>query len=446
MKRTFLLSLFIIPLLFACQNHVEYDTKEKTTGKSTDSNSFYTTNRDASKICFYLQNKEGDPELQTFIHDTSSDSEQRIAKGTSLSQLALKNYPGFTYYTATQVEETLNIYYKRNMITYKFYTSKENGSHLYDLSGLYDTKVKITPYTTDSDYFLYWEDSEGSIMGDKFAIADNIYYAKMLSKSLSIGNKTTADTKGDILLDDGSVISYSDFAALSDKSKIINHAYAVLVCTNYDSGFYTSATPGNTFYTDLEKEKAGLFNGDQKLIAAVYKDNEKYKNIPWIADKSIYLKYPMNLTNYIDGSENTDIIKALNSKGEFYTTGYNAFFACETYGSDFCSKTAFNDNWYLPSLAELYALYLLVTDSTYSALLTYFYPHFKAGHFWSSNATPPETYTTDWPETYIDKAWIAIIRFAGDPISANNFLRNDTHTDAEGTTVYSYAIPFRKIN
>lgn len=452
MKRTFLLSLFIIPLLFACQNHVEYDTKEKNTGKNSDTNSFYTTTSDASKICFYLQNKDGDPEISTFIHDTSADTEQRIPKGTSLSQLALKSYSGFTYYTAVQVEESLNIYYKRNFVTYQFYTSKENGSHLYNLSGLYDTKIQNPSYSTDSEYFLYWEDSDGNHLGDTFTEADKIFYAKMLTKSLAIGTKPAADTKGDILLDDGSVISYSEFAALSDKSKIINHAYAVLVCTNYDSNFYTSAKPGDTFFSTLETEKASLFNGRQKLIAAVYKDNEKYKKIPWIGNKETYLSYPMNLNNYIDGSVNTDYINSLYGNDGYYLTNYNAFSSSISYGKNFCSNTAYADNWYLPSLAELYALYLLVTDSNYSALLTNFYPNFNAGLFWSSNATPPDTYsygvfdanTMVWTR-YTQKAWIAIIRFAGDPIFTSDFSRDYTEVESLENSS-SHAIPFRKIN
>ena len=427
MKKIIHLFLLLVPLLFACQTHVDYETKEKNTnGKTVETNNYYVTTQAASKVCFYKQNKNGDPELSTYLHDTASDSSQKIVKGTPISQLSFKTYTGFTYYTAFQIGETLNVYYNRNLVTYDFYTAKTDGTQLYRLSGLYDTKVEGPKYTANPDYYLIgWKDSNGDSLGSKFGESNKIYYPELLSKASALGTKGIADTKGDILLDDGSVISYSEFTALTDKSSIISHAYAVLVCTNYDSGFATSATPGDTFVSTLESEKSSLFAGKQKLIAAVYKSSSA-EDLAWVNNNTALLNYPLNLNDYIDGSVNMELIKSFKTDDGDFTKGKNALASAISYGKEKCPKTAYTDDWYIPSLGELYALHLLISDSNYSDLYTSLFS-LSGVSLWTSNAIA----TTDSDLT----TWSV------------NFNNSDISSlSAIARTTAKKSLPFRKIN
>lgn len=439
MKRRFFFNLILLcSFFFACQNNVDYDTKVK---NSLETNNYFITSQDASTICFYKQNKYGDTDLSTYEHDTSSDTKQTVPKGTSLAQLALKSFEGFKYYTAVQSGDTLNVYYNRLLVSYEFYSSKTDGKHLYNFSGLYDTSVTSPSYITDSDYyFICWKDIDGNALGTKYGADNKVYYPEVLSKAAAIGTKGVADTKGDILLDDGSVISYSDFINLTNKTSVINHAYAVLVCTDYNSNYTTSAETGDNIYTILENEKTKLFSGKQKLIAAVYKDDFQYKNVPWISKNELYLAYPFSkLNNWLDGFINTDYIKSIKVANADYSESKNAFSACETYGKNYAASTANTDEWYLPSLGELYALHLLLTDNNYSALKTNFYLSANGSGIWTSNTSPDDKtgYYKDGDniEYYVLKAFYSNI---GD----SSTLKSDNEYRDRNLNV----LPFRKIN
>ncbi|EID85202.1 hypothetical protein MSI_13270 [Treponema sp. JC4] len=444
MKKLFL--LFLFPLFIACQNQVDYDITEKEKDKSTDTNNYYITENDASTICIYLQNKKGDSDFTTYEHDTASDTTgMRITKGTSLAQLSLKSYTGFTYYRAVQIGETLNLYYNRNFVTYSFLDSKTNGSYVYKISGLYGTKFFAPTSLQSDDYFLAgWEDENGEELPSTFGTADKKFYPHLISKENKLGSKGIADTKGDILLDDGSVISYEEFSAKADKSGIIEHAYGVLICTTYNSEYISSAVPKMTvdvedysFFITLNSEKDDLFGGQQKLIAAVYKDDYRYKNLNWISNNAIFINYQMNLTNYLDGSICTELIKSLKTDDSDYTKTLNAFSACSTYGHDFCPNTIYSEDWYLPSLGEIYALITLINDPKYSDIKTYFYEpdSLKSMEIWSSNSTPSPSY-----EYGIQNSWT--VKF-NDNLTVYYTESKARYSDSPSD---NWVLPFRKIN
>ena len=437
MKKAVLISI-LFSLFISCQNNVDYDTSVKDSSKNKfETNNYFITSQDASLICFYKQNRYGDPELLTYERDFSSDTSQTVPKGTSLAQLALKSFEGFKFYTAVQSGDTLNVYYNRLLVNYDFYSSKNNGRHLYNFSGLYGTAVTNPNYIVDSDYyFIAWKDINGNSLGFTYEVEDKKFYPEVLSKNLALGTKGVADIKGDILLDDGSVISYAEFAALSsnDKATIKAHAYAVLICTNYNPDYNTEAVPGNDFFTTLDNESNSLFGGQEKIIAAVVKNNTFYTSvtIPWLSNDDIFMKYPMNLQNYLDGSANTDYIKSLKSDTADYTLGNNAFSACESYGKQFASKTANSDGWYLPSLAELYSLHLLLNDTNYSDLKSNLYGSISdAIKIWSSNVEKIENWTLATQNAY-----------ATDAIKSSITIYNLSRDETAATLV----LPFRKIN
>ena len=63
-------------------------------------------------------------------------------------------------------------------------------------------------------------------------------------------------------------------------------------------------------------------------------------------------------TGDTDGSDNwEEVCKVDSTASTTAATNYPAFSYANTYGSTYCSDTSFTSGWYLPSLAELYALY-----------------------------------------------------------------------------------------
>src|SRR5574344_2004109 len=63
-------------------------------------------------------------------------------------------------------------------------------------------------------------------------------------------------------------------------------------------------------------------------------------------------------TGDTDGSDNwEEVCKVDSAASTTAATNYPAFNYASTYGSTYCSDTSFTSGWYMPSLAELYALY-----------------------------------------------------------------------------------------
>ena len=418
MKRTLLtattLLIFFSPLFFGCRNDVTYETTEKEQKQTV-----YTTTQDASKINFYKQNKYGDTDLSSYELDSTSNS--FAAKGTALSQLASKSYTGFSYATAIQVNSVVNVYYNRNAVTYEFYPSHNDTTPTYKISGLYGADVTAPSFTPPSDYyFSLWEEANGTHLGATFGAEGKKYYPVLLLKTGIVGTKATVDTIGDVLLDDGSVISCTDLGKLVTDGKtaeianIKQHAYGVLICDNYKTTvcFAGLAPNDNISKTSMLQQLATnadyqkkLFSGSQKLVAGLFKD-DIYRNTFWMTINNSAQQYPIALIDYVDGKANlTTLSNLIRSKenGNEPTTdsnvGINAFSACASYGNRYCRDTAYADDWYLPALAELYVFFKFLSDETYKAVTEQIYGCTTTGSgadykvtsglsLWSSNTDP----------------------------------------------------------
>lgn len=414
MRRTIFtfIALCLFAALASCSSGVDYQTKEK--DSSTDTNKYYVTTQFANKVYFYKQNKDADPELSTYLRDTTADVENAsIQKGTPLSQLeSLKSYVGFTLYTASQNQNVLNLYYKRKQVTYEFYSAKEKGKLEFRTVGLYESKVASPDYAPLEGFFVVgWEDADGKNMGGTYGADDEKFYPRLLAKEEAIGTKVVADTKGDILLDDGTVISYKEFCESDNdrKSKVILHAFGVLVCPNYKPSQIASSAPeeGNdNFYTNNIKGNDSIYSGDKKLIAAVFKrNNALYDGVPWISENDSLLKCSIELSNYFDGDKNASLLKSVCSNDNNIMQGANAFSSCESYGDAYCPNTKFADGWHLPSVGELGVFYdVFFAGADWSNLTALFYNFNASGRVvWTSNANPPSD--TDLYTRPLRKSW-----------------------------------------
>lgn len=399
MKRTIFtfLALSLLAALVSCSSGIDYQTKEK--DPSLDTNKFYSTTQFVTKVYFYKQNKNADPELSTYIRDKAADMESAsIPKGTPLSQLeSLKSYEGFTLYTASQTNNVLNLYYSRSKATYEFYSQKSKGTLVFRTTGLYESKVTPPSYTPQEDCLVVsWEDSDGNPIGPTYGAENKKFYPRLLPKESALGTKGVADTMGDILLDDGSVISYRDFCALDsgEKNKIILHAFGVLVCDNYNDSQNALSAPedGNdSFYKKNIKDSPSLFSGGKKLIAAVFKrDDTFYNGAPWISNNETLQKSSMSLEDYFDGEKNTSLLKSAGASDGDYSQGLNAFTSCDSYGDSYCPNTKFAAGWHLPSVGELGVLYdTFFSDAGWTDLISIFYNFngYAVSIVWTSNAS-----------------------------------------------------------
>ena len=389
-----------LALFFGCKTETDFNYVDKNQDSEfQDINSAYTTEQVATKVYFYKQNENGDPELSTYERDTTADIDSTsIPAGTRISQLnSLKSYKGFTFYTATQMDDLLNVYFRRNEVTYEFYSSKANPRLVYTKSGLYGTKVTPPTYTPlEKALVVGWEDSDGNLLGTKYDDTDKKYYPRLLIDAL--GTKTVPDTKGDILLDDGSVISYVDFKSKSDEDKatLILHAFGVLVMTNYNPDEIATVAPKDGddckefYYKNIGNEdaRASISSGDKKLIAAVFKkDDSLYNGLPWISNNDTLSDSSMTLNNYFDGRRNISQLEKLGIKDGDFLQGLNAISSSSDYGSKYCSGTMYTDGWHLPSIGELGVLYdTFFLGIDWDSFVKTFYKT-DGNPIWTSNST-----------------------------------------------------------
>src|SRR5574344_703250 len=120
-------------------------------------------------------------------------------------------------------------------------------------------------------------------------------------------------------------------------------------------------------------------------------------------------------TGDTDGSDNwEEVCKVDSAASTTAATNYPAFNYANTYGSTYCSGTNFTSGWYMPSMAELYALYKNRTTLD-NGLATAGGTKFSNDRYWSSSQ-----YSND---DYI--AWY--VYFANGSCYTNGYKFNDNY-------------------
>lgn len=183
-----------------------------------------------------------------------------------------------------------------------------------------------------------------------------------------IGSKTPYQTKvvGDIVFTDGSASSYTELESLTDDQKAA--AIALIFYKGADCNDEGNTTP-RTLGVGLKHNKDGIrwCRSESDVNSA----NAFNINITTIQCSVSGDAGALTITGDKNGSDNLEQIAAfLTANGSSDDTGtdenYPAFYFAKNYKNMEGSRvngTAFADNWYLPSIAELYQIHLCIKDT-----------------------------------------------------------------------------------
>lgn len=183
-----------------------------------------------------------------------------------------------------------------------------------------------------------------------------------------IGSKNPYQTKvvGDIVFTDGSASSYTELNSLTDDQKAA--AIALIFYKGADCNDEGNSTP-RTLGVGLKHNKDGI-----RWCRSETDENSANAfniNITTIQCSVSGDAGALTITGDKNGSDNLDQIAAfLTANGSSDDTGtdenYPAFYFAKNYKNMEGSRvngTAFADNWYLPSIAELYQIHLCIKDT-----------------------------------------------------------------------------------
>ena len=178
------------------------------------------------------------------------------------------------------------------------------------------------------------------------------------------GLKKAPDAVGDIVFSDGSATPYSEDLNLTDEQKAAAVAVIFYVGNEDDmlgaktlgvgihqsSEKYAWAAEGTTGYsTEITDLEIATIDGETAVGSAdeFQKDGTART---WNIDSS----------TFADGSTGWDVICGLDENAsDTAETNYPAFHWCNTYGSTY-SLSGYEDDWYMPTLAEFSMMYRVI--------------------------------------------------------------------------------------
>ncbi|MBR3814184.1 MAG: DUF1566 domain-containing protein [Spirochaetaceae bacterium] len=202
----------------------------------------------------------------------------------------------------------------------------------------------------------------------KLTITDPTSGAKkdvhVLLKMVRIGSKAAPDAVGDIVFNDGSAMSYTDFNNLDAATK--NEKKAAAIALIFYKGSASDALGARILGVGL-KHESGL-EWCTSSADAYDKDIDTIQCIP-SGSAGAY-----TFSGDKDGSDNLSQIAAFPGVNDTGTeSNYRAFYFAKKYneqklGSESSSRipagSQFENGWYLPSIAELFQIYACREDST----------------------------------------------------------------------------------
>ncbi|MDD5930054.1 MAG: SUMF1/EgtB/PvdO family nonheme iron enzyme [Spirochaetales bacterium] len=208
-----------------------------------------------------------------------------------------------------------------------------------------------------------------------------------------VGSKLPSVYKevGDIVFNDGSAMAYTDFAAITDTS-VKNEKKAAAIALIFYKG---SGLNSGSDTTTIRTLGLGLKHNNSGKSWCNPSADACYKNITSIQCNVSGDWGALTITGDKNGSDNLEQIEAFegvdDTADEYY---YGAFYFGKKYATLFVSnipaESVFAKGWYLPSVAELFQIYVTKNNGFDIDTVSYALggDRFGNGKYWTSSQDP----------------------------------------------------------
>ncbi len=201
--------------------------------------------------------------------------------------------------------------------------------------------------------------SSSGLSSDESVIESDVIpsSARQLAEEGKLGKYVKPYAPGDVLFDDGTATPITSDIQLTSQQK--EHAIAVIFFVG------KGLNSANTESQDTRTLGVGLTHSNSKLKWADSSANGYKYIIETIKCSSKNSGGKYICTGDRNGSDNLEqistFLKKQQSGGVADDTAnsglYPAFYWAKNYGTTYCSGTDYKDGWYLPTVAEMYAIY-----------------------------------------------------------------------------------------
>ncbi len=238
--------------------------------------------------------------------------------------------------------------------------------------------LTVTPYPDDNNNFklksLKMDDIELSVsnMQASFSMPDSHVTITAVFEGIPfVGTKNPSKEKEvyDIVFNDGSSMSYVDFNSITDDTvKNDKRASAIAVIYYKGTGLNSDAADGTPDNTTIRTLGVGLKHVKNKNPNYIHWCTELANGKRCI--DTIKCSYTQNgdiysFTGDKNGSDNLEqIATALGLDDDDTETqdNYPAFYYAKNYSNRANNLASYNNNWYLPSIAELYEITKVISQ------------------------------------------------------------------------------------
>lgn len=354
----FLSSFLLSGLFIACKTEEETRTVETSASAGTGDVTYLV--QEADYIQHYQQKIMTDSYGETYVtkqnegfklHESEDKSDNPVEVRTEFKDLA-KEYKGFSYSYAIQVDSTVYIYYTRNTVKYTFY---DNSSEVFKVlatrSGTYGLPCAKPNVKIDGKLVIQWETNGGEPFEGVFKEEDMPFYP--VETEYGIGTKIGPTTVGDIVFCDGSAASLAEVQTATGDTLATykEKAVAVIVFERYNA------------------ETGSAIDGDKVIGVGIQALNDAAPESGQEAFKSRFhqvwrqpAENPYD-NSYICESYHGyyDMCDIRNLFGSIDSYFWTAIHAAADYGNTLEITGELLDGWYLPNWQELGLLF----DSDY---------------------------------------------------------------------------------
>lgn len=377
---------------------------------------------------------------KTKVPNNSDEPVEPVKAGTEFKDLA-KDYKGFSYSYAIQVDSTVYIYYTRNTVKYTFY---DNSSEVFKVlatrSGTYGLPCAKPNVKIDGKLVTQWQTNGGEPFKEEFQAEDLPYYP--VETKYAIGTKIKPTALGDIVFCDGSAASLAEVQAATGDTleKYKEKAIAVIVFDKYDT-LTGSATDGDTL----------IGVGIQALNSAASTSGQTLKSLFknwWRANgecPTSYVYICESFHGYNDLCDLKNLFPDYFDDDLEIARDWTAISIAMNYGNTLKEKNSMDvdnellDGWYLPNWQELSLLFATnfkYRESLNAARNALGMVHVDSDSFW---ATATKTQDTD-------PVYAAFVNEANEYISFKLLLNGGEYDNywANASTEKCQILPFRE--